>query len=545
MSKVLPVRYRPISGESFKGYMLRLTYLNGYESLSSLHRIMGHSIRPNYNGNIHSILEALAKVIMLDSGTLSAFFNFENEIAVDSERAIIDIRAQAPRVCPECMKEESAILYENWQYAHMTHCKKHGVDLVTKCPSCNSPLAWNSALFEGCDCGFTWSSFNALPSERPRYLQATDQLIGHEEIVFLKMLYQAFIYVLRPLDTTFDIYRTMSYSIDNLSQKFDSAYRLLRDESFQDLWIEKRNDFFREQLSPSSCLAEHIDMLHPKIDNLHDMDWLPEPNISASLLSHESCDAVPHQRQKYLHNISDAHFQLKLQDVSRVLGLSPTTVVYLTDKKVIKTINAHKSITHLLFDIRDINEFTCSITEGISTISRPDSEQKLSLESIYDKIPLFDIDDKFDLGIPIEVIIKSDIPRYIESNTPLRITNLLFDRELLLEKLEIAFIDSISKEYSKVKIGNICGLNEAQYFAFREELGKNVTLREGQHRYISHQVLRAFFENHILINRWCMIRDLDLDEVIADLNESKISFAHPTLLKHGIFIIPKPLSHLL
>ncbi|MDB1122690.1 hypothetical protein [Vibrio algarum] len=225
--------------------------------------------------------------------------------------------------------------------------------------------------------------------------------------------------------------------------------------------------------------------------------------------------------------------------------MSRTTIVYLTHQKVLSPINSPKTINYMLFDIKEVSRFTTKLSSEPSVISTSHAEKKVSIESLIDKISLFDIEDRYDLGILIEVIVKSDIPQSIEENTSLCITSLLFDRDLLLEELEVAFINSIQKEYSKVKIGKVCGLNEAQYFAFRELLGQDTALREGQHRYISHNALRDFFESHILINRWCLIRDLDIDDVVAKLNDSKISFAYPSLLKHGIFIIPKSSSHLL
>ncbi|KIF52013.1 hypothetical protein H735_16530 [Vibrio owensii CAIM 1854 = LMG 25443] len=91
----------------------------------------------------------------------------------------------------------------------------------------------------------------------------------------------------------------------------------------------------------------------------------------------------------------------------------------------------------------------------------------------------------------------------------------------------------------------ICGFNEAQYYAFREVFYEKLVLKKNQHRYIAPETLKNFFEENVLLNRWSMLRNLDVSEVLTKLNNSSISYSYPSLLKDGIFIIPKSKSHLL
>ncbi|OEE32005.1 hypothetical protein ACODG7_00525 [Vibrio anguillarum] len=79
----------------------------------------------------------------------------------------------------------------------------------------------------------------------------------------------------------------------------------------------------------------------------------------------------------------------------------------------------------------------------------------------------------------------------------------------------------------------ICGFNEVQYYAFRELFHDKLVL---QHKYIATETLRVFFNDNVLLNQWCMLRDLDITEAITKLNTLGISYQYPSLLKDGILL---------
>ncbi|WP_206770904.1 hypothetical protein, partial [Vibrio owensii] len=121
------------------------------------------------------------------------------------------------------------------------------------------------------------------------------------------------------------------------------------------------------------------------------------------------------------------------------------------------------------------------------------------------------------------------------------IHNVLFDKEALLFELEEYFVNLPYVTASRVRLREICGLSELQYVTFLEVWGEKF---DGKHIYISERGLKEFFSNHILVNRWCMLRDLELQTVLDQLNSGRDNFLHPSLVSKGIFILRKTSSNL-
>ncbi|WP_438451951.1 TniQ family protein [Vibrio alginolyticus] len=544
MTKIFPVRYRPKEHESFRGYILRIAWHNGYDSLHTLHRIIGEHYRTHYDGNISSITKALSAAINLDQSALEAYFNFELDFAVDSARAIADIRYQGARICPYCIQEK-VLIDESWQLAHNTHCSTHNVALINTCPGCGDELTWSPELFDGCTnqkCEFRWTSFSFLPTEIPDFQLAESLLIGHEKKEFLQQLYQAFVYTMRPFDCMYDNYKTLPSGIDNLQSRFSVAYTLLRSNEFREDWLLRRRNFLEKSSHAINNIC--INAIQPVINSIQGKDWLPEANGCEYIDCLETHKAIPEARYQRLNSIGEARFQLKISDVSNILEISKSAVIYLAKQGMIPAEKSSKYDCTYLFDFRDVMAFIASFTERAQPINQPTPDM-LNMEYVKKKSCYFDVADTLAEGIIFEALADSSLQLFVIADSRWKLSDLYFNQEQIFERLEGIFALSFQDVYPKTKMRKICGFNEAQYYAFRDVFYEKLVLKKNQHRYIAPETLKNFFEENVLLNRWSMLRNLDVSEVLTKLNNSSISYSYPSLLKDGIFIIPKSKSHLL
>ncbi len=540
MQLTFPIRSRPIKGEALKGYALRLAWLNGFSSIADIQVVVGTPARFTSLKCSSKFIDALAETILMKGYQLRDYFNSSLNIAVDSSRAIMDIRVSQLRVCPECMKEKIPYIREEWMLAHTTHCLEHDIRLIDVCPKCNTPLAWKANLFEGCLCGFRWDSYASESEGVPAYLEIEKNLIEEDKADYLRVLYKALTHVLRPYDLTYDVYRTFPNNLSNLGTLFEQAYKLCSHQPYYDQWVSVRCDFFQNQSRSSSLFEALCHKLQPKIKCLEQSNSLQKKQVSLPALTTQYPEAISKFRQKYLHDNSLAWEQINIDDVAKILNLSHATIAYLVAQKHIKVLNNAKAIHHFLFSIQDIVQFMANIYRH-AVKAKNKLPYHISLHELAEKAPLFDLRDRYDLGGIVEVIVQSSLPRILPYSSSHSIHNVLFDKEALLFELEEYFVNLPYVTASRVRLREICGLSELQYVTFLEVWGEKF---DGKHIYISERGLKEFFSNHILVNRWCMLRDLELQTVLDQLNSGRDDFLHPSLVSKGIFILRKTSSNL-
>lgn len=136
--QTLPVRPIPISGESLRGYRLRLSSANGYSSPAWLNELDPKLRRISDETSLAAALAGLSghsSVGQLTAIACSARF-----------------KVRQPRICPECIKEHgyhSAV----WDLVFACACPLHGIRLIDICPKCNTSLSWNRPGVDQCNCG--------------------------------------------------------------------------------------------------------------------------------------------------------------------------------------------------------------------------------------------------------------------------------------------------------------------------------------------------------------------------------------------------------
>jgi|CEGE01.1.fsa_nt_gi hypothetical protein len=150
----LPIRPYPLQDESFAGYLLRIAYLNGWQSINGLASVIGLRPRKTWSRlselDLSDIASTLAPWLLRSASMLIQRFTpqISNPLVFDPSRYIYDFRVDTPRVCIHCMREEAALKFE-WSLLLVQHCAKHQCELSQCCPSCHKPFDVESRLLEG------------------------------------------------------------------------------------------------------------------------------------------------------------------------------------------------------------------------------------------------------------------------------------------------------------------------------------------------------------------------------------------------------------
>ena len=159
-------RPKPIGGESFEGYLLRVAEANGYASGRWVTDLAGIENRVSC---VAGDVAGLANRLGHDAADLDAMrylpspWAGKRRINLFNGRPVnrMAINLDRPRVCLACLKD-SAHLRMAWELAPTAICPDHGAILLDACPSCGKAISWNRSHVCLCHhCGFDFREAEA------------------------------------------------------------------------------------------------------------------------------------------------------------------------------------------------------------------------------------------------------------------------------------------------------------------------------------------------------------------------------------------------
>jgi hypothetical protein len=154
----------PISGESFYGYILRLTQWNNYNRVSWILNRVGIPFSSvngrKFEGSVNllplarltgSDLKELMSLLYTGTNLRSKKTGFFFGNFLSPYR----IRKSSPKLCPLCLVE---VDYHRkiWDLAYVTSCPVHKCLLLDTCPGCSRRITWARNHVSVCRCGYDW-----------------------------------------------------------------------------------------------------------------------------------------------------------------------------------------------------------------------------------------------------------------------------------------------------------------------------------------------------------------------------------------------------
>jgi AraC-like DNA-binding protein len=176
----------PQEGESFIGYLIRLTDVNHYDTSSwilqlanlreRLHKVsLAFDDRLNLTPLAHltGVEEAKLKNLQYrPSTTRRQKYGEYFVLAAPAPR--IAIRAHRPKVCTKCLIQYGYIR-KIWDLAPVTVCPLHQCLLIDECPNCARPLPFTRGKVSICRCEYDWRKAPVIKVNGPE-LEVTNRV---------------------------------------------------------------------------------------------------------------------------------------------------------------------------------------------------------------------------------------------------------------------------------------------------------------------------------------------------------------------------------
>jgi hypothetical protein len=151
----LVVRGTPRTGESLRGFVLRIAEANGYRGMAPLLQLA--RLPPTFVSR-SSALQNLADLFdgLVEVDDLQARSHCSRiERAVrhrNTTISVIDVNLAHPKVCTICLKE-SGFARMVWDLRVVVACWRHGCYLLDHCSVCRRQLTWARKALTACPCG--------------------------------------------------------------------------------------------------------------------------------------------------------------------------------------------------------------------------------------------------------------------------------------------------------------------------------------------------------------------------------------------------------
>jgi TniQ len=156
----LVVRAKPKDGESYLGFLLRLTELNSYVATAWIRELAHIPVLTRVGMQIDRIardLPSLARLVHCDVSDLHCLlyqpirYNYDAPVLGSSHPPHV-LRLRRSKLCPKCLQEEN-YCQKLWDYTAATACPIHHVLLIDECRICRRRITWTRKRVSVCRCG--------------------------------------------------------------------------------------------------------------------------------------------------------------------------------------------------------------------------------------------------------------------------------------------------------------------------------------------------------------------------------------------------------
>lgn len=512
------ILYRPLpaNNETLKSYLLRVAYENGYETLNLLGRAIGQHIgpalfRPDFPDH-EKLVREVKKHLCLTADEFKQC-ELSNTMLMQNHNHVVNMADSRTKVCIECLKE-APILDKKWEVVHTNHCMKHQCELEYACPSCHKPFTKHTTLFEGCaKCGLNWANVSKVKVETPIYQQVDESLSKEKQKLFRAALYQMLVFVSRPLDLHLAVYqRIPSFIIEaGVTKYFNYAYKMLVNEKFAHSMLKRRMQHCREQgniklLSPS--LSSFNDAIQQSINSVS--LFIPQRCFEKAPLPN-SLDNSDHYKNKHYNDETDYPFKIEHQVTAYLLGISASDLNDLSQEGLIEKSDFVGVRSLKWFDIRNVESNLQSIANHVQFI---DIAHKRWI-NLYDLKPTL---QRYNLSFAkaLKLLITNRL-QIVTNVKRWELTDLKICREEATQFFEEHFIDSLSGPIKKRDILNYFQFNGKQFEAFKSRFADDLIFDGCSFGYIPGESIKAFFDDHILLNKQCLLQKANVKKCVSEL----------------------------
>ncbi|MBU1309439.1 MAG: TniQ family protein [Gammaproteobacteria bacterium] len=344
LSNPYPIRPRPVDGELFLGFVLRLADMNGRETLADLFCDF-KSLRQSRcffvrSDDFYRVLPYFAKAIDISCTDLRKYFMRDGLLHEVASNTFYRTKIGKPVFCPHCIAEHGYIK-SKWLYMHINHCEVHECKLLHACLVCGAEQKWESNLLHRCtNCAKPWADVAVVHVALPAYEQTLAKMNTSQEEAHLEHLYHYVKFSMRPFDATYDKYHKAIEHLQDTSKYFEYAHLLATlDFVRQDYAKHRKRRFIKDLRSKSiNKLLTNLDApLHAANDQ-----YFSRLTTAVSSKQHSVKIEIPEAatykiltvNRRQQHAANDNRYHLRWEDSQRLLSMSRNTIVSLIESGV-------------------------------------------------------------------------------------------------------------------------------------------------------------------------------------------------------------------
>ncbi|MGF1733445.1 TniQ family protein [Photobacterium kasasachensis] len=375
----LPYSSTPESNECIQGFIARLAAsnccINSSEILSACDVEPSHFANFKQTGSykyVTNVLQALA-----DEGIQETIKHFEQQAA---ETKLSPLLKSVARYCPACLAHSRTQIID-WQISLKTHCARHGIQLIDQCPSCNEPLSFEAINDDCCSyCSSQLSNNSYKTNNLPPYLNDLIDLRGKTLKDASKNLLETAGQLLRPYDQLPGKSEYLeTFKIPELVEILTAAYELLTKSAAREQYALEIEQARKDIEVVSQDAVRYPSIMINTSFTMTDNSACLTPSFTKWQTTDAIINKVKHAFKLKEQEINDesTRFIGDLWGVERILGSNYEELSSLIQEKVIVPFKSAKSISGMLFDLRDFAKLL-----AVLPLADRDAEHYLSLESI-------------------------------------------------------------------------------------------------------------------------------------------------------------------
>lgn len=512
------VRPRPVEGESFKGFVLRVASANVRATVNDVFSALEipYSKKALIVGEskYEDFILALANYLKIPVNVLLDSFE-EVSHCKPLVSNLTTLEVCNVRLCPHCVKEENPILKEEWRHPHLTHCSVHGCELVDSCPVCAEPLDWNSSIFDGCrHCETSWSNIPMEPTfSKPEYLKLIDNLEVRSRTRFLQGLYAMAGCITNPYRIVKLSHQKQTLTVQSSIQLFHDANVLLsntheRQRFVDDVWREgcKSHQHFTCDVLPK--FIEHPILKVPELTFVEKVD----KTVPASSLNRGNTETLTLDELQLLH----------------ITGLKRDDNSDLVHSNLVQS-NLNNGLKS--FDLLSLDNFMARLNDYVENFDHTTCEgEKVTIAKLCKFLPYFATNS----GSAIHQLMDMKIPLWKDSAECCLADFYLSKKDLskLLNNLRPIARPLSLKELKGVLCNDKTKVSKmAELFSWKEG-----TRQTG---YISYELdcVRKFLNKYCVLERWCKMHFYPKVEVFKYLDSVGINSINDEYISaHSIYV---------
>ncbi len=508
----------PANNESARSYLVRLSTENDYIEVKQLFSHYQDVKTINIASSESSIVECVCNLV--DEANPASFWPVSDE----KQEQLSYLIDRQPVACPFCMRDQNHLM-KDWQLMPITHCAKHQVQLVEKCP-CGEKFNWDSTLIEyGCSkCLNSWNDIanHCQVEKMPDHVLHFHRLDFEERALFLQDLAESIYRVVRPYDSMHNKIKLLPTIIDNWTDVAQQGYALLTNIDAISTWCQSLANV-RHQYKALSERAVFFPV-HELQDKLQG-NWLIK-GIKPSYLSFAP-------KNELLSESTMTPCRIRNESTSREANNTLANEQlrhHLDPAGFSEMFNCKMTLVRKLFQL-DCFKITANTKSGRNTIidarlfissimacDTEDPENTLYLSELEELKSVYLLSDE---SLAFEII-AARLPLHIDKTKKSLIDSIKVNEQVIIHFLENEYLKQSGVVFTQVATARIIGISRTLV----GQLGKAEILTEldptvANKRYTGISIAN-FLSNYECIERWGSVHNVAPYTIKLALSKNKI-----------------------